>query len=73
MDEYRKARRNAVKSIRTLEDYNILMDGIKLSKCDRAIADMVFVDALSYAQISDRTGYSERSIKRKMCHILSLI
>ena len=73
MDKYRKSRREAVKNIRTLEDYRRLMDGLKLSPNDRAIADMVFIDALSYSQIADKTGYSERSIKRRMCHILSIV
>ncbi len=73
MDEHRKTQKDRIKGIKTVADYRALMDSLKLSPVERQIADAVFLDALSYAQISEQLNYSERSIKYKMRHILSLL
>jgi len=73
MDNYRKERKNAIKNIRTIEDYHAYMDRFKITPIERKIADYVFVDALSYMEISERLGYSERSVKRIMKRVLSVV
>ena len=73
MNAERKERRAKIKQIRTLAEYHSLMDAAMLTPEERIIADLVFVHAMSYIQIGDKLGYSERTIKRKMRRILSIL
>ena len=73
MNTEKRERRARIKRIRTLAEYHAIMDAVMISPEERTIADLVFVHAMSYAQIGDKLGYSERTIKRKMSRILSVL
>lgn len=73
MDEHRKERKKAIQNITTVSEYHSYMDKFKLSPRERMIADCVFLKAMSYIEIAEQIGYSERSVKRAMKRILSVI
>lgn len=73
MDETRKQTKNRLKDIKTKKEFLALIDGAKLTDEEKKIACMAFICGQGYAFIADSLGYSERTVKRKMRHILNIL
>ena len=73
MDERRREKKTFVRNIRTKSEYESFMSDLKLTECERKIADMVFLRGCDYRYIGDALGYSEATVKRKMKRILDML
>lgn len=73
MDEKRKQTKSRLKDIKTKKEFLTLVENAKLTDDEKQIACMAFVGGQGYAFIADSLGYSERTVKRKMRHILNIL